>query len=90
MKRPNGGQHGALSPYAWALLVLASLVLLFVVQNTQVVEVRFLFWTWAMSRVFMFLLLFGLGLAAGWLLHRRLGRRPHQRHTDLGNQEGGR
>jgi len=50
------------------LLCLISLVLIFVVQNTQVVEVRFLFWTLSMSRA---LVLFGtlaIGLIGGWLL----------------------
>jgi len=47
---------------------LIGLVLIFVLQNTQVVEVRLLFWTVSMSRA---LMLFGtvvIGLIGGWLL----------------------
>ena len=47
---------------------LIAIVLIFVVQNTQVVEFQFLMWTVSMSRA---LMLFGalvIGLIAGWLL----------------------
>ena len=47
--------------------VLVALVLLFVMQNTDVVEVKFLFWTKSMSRALILLLTFLLGLVAGWL-----------------------
>ena len=49
-------------------ICLIGLVVIFVLQNTQVVEVRFLFWTVSMSRA---LMLFGtlvIGLIGGWLL----------------------
>lgn len=51
-----------------ALLVLAALALIFILQNTAVVEFRLLFWTVAMSRSLMFFALLGLGLAVGWFL----------------------
>jgi len=47
---------------------LIALVLIFVVQNTQVVEFRFLVWTISVSRA---LILFGalaVGVIAGWIL----------------------
>jgi uncharacterized integral membrane protein len=50
------------------VLALA-LVVVMVVQNTQVVEIRFLFWTWAMSRALLVLLVFAAGLLVGWALH---------------------
>ena len=49
-------------------ICLIGLVIIFVLQNTQVVEVRLLFWTISMSRA---LILFGtlvIGLIGGWLL----------------------
>lgn len=49
-------------------ICLIGLVIIFVLQNIQVVEVRFLFWTLSMSRA---LMLFGtlvIGLIGGWLL----------------------
>ena len=48
--------------------ILVVLVFIFVLQNTQVVEVKFLIWQVSMSRA---LILFGtlaIGFIAGWLL----------------------
>jgi uncharacterized integral membrane protein len=47
---------------------LIALVLIFVIQNTQVVEFRFLFWTFAMSRALMLFGTLAIGFIAGWLL----------------------
>lgn len=54
---------------------LIGLVVLFTLQNTQVAEVRFLFWTLSMSRVLLIFLLL-VGILLGWLAcgasrHRR-------------------
>ncbi len=57
------------------ILVLIALVAVFVVQNAEVVELRFLFWTLAMSRALMFVFLVLIGIAAGWLLR---GHSPHK------------
>ncbi len=51
-------------------VVLAALILLFVIQNTQVVETRFLVWTISMSRSLLLLGTFIMGVIAGWLLRR--------------------
>ncbi len=59
-------------------LVLAGLLILFVLQNTAVVTIRFLLWDVAVSRALMIVLVLALGLALGWLLgsqHRRRGGR---------------
>jgi uncharacterized integral membrane protein len=47
--------------------ILVALVLIFVLQNTEVVEVKFLLWTKSMSRALTLLLTFLIGLVAGWL-----------------------
>ena len=47
---------------------LIALVLIFVFQNTQVVEFRFLVWTMSMSRALMLFGTLAVGFAAGWLL----------------------
>ena len=57
------------------LLCLIAVVLIFVAQNTQVVEFRFLVWTISMSRA---LALFGtlaVGFVAGWLLTLPKGKK---------------
>ena len=51
-------------------VILAVLILLFVIQNTQVVETRFLVWTISMSRSLLLLGTFIVGVIAGWLLRR--------------------
>lgn len=57
-------------------LGLAVVVVLFVVQNTEVVEIRFLFWKMAMSRALVMLFVLIVGIAAGWVLHG-YSRRKH-------------
>lgn len=56
-----------MTPKRIVLLVLALLFVLFVVQNTQVVEVSFLFWSTQASRAFVLLGTFVLGLVVGLL-----------------------
>lgn len=51
-----------------SVLVLIALASIFVVQNADVVELRFLFWTMAMSRALMFVFLILIGIVVGWLL----------------------
>lgn len=48
-------------------LALVGLLVVFALQNTQVVEVRLLFWTVSMSRVLLILLLLAVGALLGWL-----------------------
>lgn len=49
-------------------ICLIVFVLIFVVQNTQVVEFRFLAWTISMSRALMLFGTLAIGFIAGWLL----------------------
>lgn len=49
------------------LLVLIGLAAIFIVQNAEVVELRFMFWKIAMSRALMFVFLLLIGVAVGWL-----------------------
>jgi putative membrane protein len=57
-------------------ICLVGVVVIFVLQNTQVVEVRFLFWTISMSRALMLFGTLAIGLVGGWLVtlpNRRKG-----------------
>ena len=49
-------------------ICLIGLVVIFVLQNTQVVEVQFLLWTVSMSRALMLIGTLAIGLIGGWLL----------------------
>ncbi len=58
----------------WKLWVVVSLLVvlgLFTLQNTRVVEVRFLFWRLEMSRALMVLGVGATGVVLGWLLGTR-------------------
>lgn len=48
--------------------ILVGLIVVFAVQNYEVVELRFLFWTLAMSRALMLFLVFAIGIVLGWLV----------------------
>ena len=47
---------------------LIAIVLIFVVQNTQVVEFKFLIWTISISRALMLFGTLAIGITAGWIL----------------------
>ncbi|MFC1880572.1 lipopolysaccharide assembly protein LapA domain-containing protein [Thermodesulfobacteriota bacterium] len=61
-------------------IALIAVVLIFVIQNTQVVEFRFLAWTISMSRALMLFGALAIGVVAGWLL-----RVPKQKNEQQGN-----
>ncbi|NVL91846.1 MAG: LapA family protein [Desulfobacterales bacterium] len=50
--------------------ILIALVIVFVIQNTQIVEFRFLAWKVSMSRALLLLGTFLMGIAVGWLSRR--------------------
>lgn len=50
-------------------LILIGVVIVFIFQNTAVVDVRFLLWTVAMSRALLIIILLAIGIGLGWLLH---------------------
>jgi uncharacterized integral membrane protein len=59
-------------------LVLIGFIVLFIVQNTAVVEIRLLFWKISMSRSLMIFSVLFVGVVASWLLrsyaaHRKTG-----------------
>ncbi len=56
-------------------LILVAVVAVFVLQNTTVVEIRFLLWTIAMSRALLILLVLAVGITLGWLLRGHAGHR---------------
>jgi uncharacterized integral membrane protein len=51
----------------YSALTLLGLVLIFVLQNTEVVSIRFLFWQFALSRALLVFVIFLSGLLAGYL-----------------------
>ncbi|MFQ5935643.1 MAG: lipopolysaccharide assembly protein LapA domain-containing protein [Acidiferrobacterales bacterium] len=45
------------------------LVILFTLQNTEVVTITFLFWQFSMSRVLLIFVFLAAGVIVGWVLH---------------------
>lgn len=58
-----------------AVSAFAACVLLFIIQNSETVQVSFLWWTFALARWIMLPLFFLLGGLAGYLLARTRSRR---------------
>ena len=56
-------------------LILVALSAIFIVQNADVVDLRFLFWTTSMSRSLMFVFLILIGIIIGWLLRVQMSRK---------------
>lgn len=54
------------------ILILAGLVILFIIQNVAVVEIKFLFWSIQMSRSLLMFFLLAIGLIIGWFLNNYL------------------
>lgn len=65
-----------------ASLVLIGAAILFVFQNIGVVEIRFLFWSAAVSRSLLLVIVLIVGILVGWIWHS-LWRRTRQRADRL-------
>ncbi len=62
------------------VLSLATLLVIIVLQNTQVVDIRVLFWQLSMSRIILLLFSLVVGFAGGYYL-RRGGQHSGQDHA---------
>ena len=61
-------------------LILAACIVLFTVQNADIVEIRFLVWKVSASRAVMILGVLGAGIVLGWILRSWASHKP--RKTD--------
>ena len=50
-------------------LILMGLLVVFIIQNAAVVEIRLIFWTITMSRVLLMFIVLAIGILVGWLLN---------------------
>ena len=50
-------------------LILMCLLVIFIIQNSAVVEIQLFFWTIAMSRVLLMFIVLAIGILVGWLLN---------------------
>lgn len=61
------------------ILVLASIGVVFIVQNVAAVEVSFLFWSISLSRSLLIFFTLIIGLIIGWFLHAYLSYRKSEK-----------
>jgi lipopolysaccharide assembly protein A len=64
------------------ILIFVGLVVIFITQNTAVVDVSFLFWNVSMSRALLIFFLLLIGIALGWFLHSYLSYRKSKDESD--------
>lgn len=60
-----------MTPKRWIFLILGGLFFIVLVQNTEVVSIKFLFWKLSMSRIIMIPLIFLIGGLVGFFLGRK-------------------
>jgi uncharacterized integral membrane protein len=56
-------------------IIFGVLMLLFILQNMEIVEITFLFWTLSISRALMVFVIFIIGVLSGIILKSLLGKR---------------
>jgi putative membrane protein len=66
-----------------SILILVCLATVFIIQNVAAVDVRFLFWSIAMSRALLIVFALIIGFVFGWIVHAYLAlRRSKARPAD--------
>lgn len=75
------------------LVLLGGAIALFLIQNVADVEIQFLFWSVTLRRATLVLLVLGVGVIVGWVLHgihaRTHRRRAASRLLEQGGAESG-
>jgi len=51
-------------------LIIFALIIIFIIQNMVIVEIRFFFWTLSISRSLLMIFLLAAGFIAGWFLNQ--------------------
>jgi uncharacterized integral membrane protein len=59
-------------------IIIGVLVIVFMVQNVETVDIQFLTWTAQLSRALMILIVFVIGIGIGWVI-RSIGYRRKRR-----------
>jgi uncharacterized integral membrane protein len=67
--------EGTMKAKLIAILVVVVLALIILVQNSQIVTFRLLFWTAEISQLLLVLLMLAIGFVLGFLIAKLTGRR---------------
>ena len=65
-----------------AMILVAALAVIFIVQNITDVEIRFLFWSASMSRALLVILLIAAGVVIGWGMSSSEQRRKKKENKE--------
>jgi uncharacterized integral membrane protein len=68
-----------MKPKIIACLVLAILLLIVLIQNTQIVTLRLFFWKIGMAQILLILLTMMIGFVVGYIVARVTGNRQERR-----------
>ncbi len=68
-----------MKPKIAAILFLAIILIVFIVQNSNVADVHFLFWTISMSMIILIFFVAVIGFAIGYLAHHFVLERKNNR-----------
>ena len=68
MNSPTQARHLKTHLKLGAALLLFAMVIVFTIQNVEVVQVRFFFWTVEMSRSLLIFSILASGVVLGWIL----------------------
>jgi uncharacterized integral membrane protein len=71
------------------LFAIAIVAAFFFIQNLATIEVAFLTWSISAPRAVIFLMVFGMGLIAGYLLHALRPRQHSGRQSSNAEQQDG-
>ena len=63
-------------------LVLICLVVVLLIQNAEIVEIEIFFWTIAMSRVLLMVILLCIGVLVGWFLKTHFAHREDEEEEE--------
>lgn len=63
-------------------IIIGVLVIVFMVQNVQTVDIQFLTWTFQIQRAIMILIVFVVGIGIGWVV-KSIGYRKKKRRAEV-------
>jgi uncharacterized integral membrane protein len=67
-------------------IIIGVLVIVFMVQNVQTVDIQFLTWTFQIQRAIMILIVFVVGIGIGWVV-KSIGYRKKRKKKERAEEE---
>jgi len=67
-------------------IIIGVLVIIFMVQNVQTVDIQFLTWTFQIQRAIMILIVFVVGIGIGWVV-KSIGYRKKRKKKERAEEE---